>query len=204
VKKLKGKPFALLGIHIGGLNAKQLKEVMEKHQLTWRSLVDAGNAGAGPIATKWNLSATPTFSVIDHKGVIRYKWAGAPGEQVMDAALDKLLKAAEANGETEGNKAPSSIPGRAEAPSEARGKLKTAGSGADATTGVGAMPFKISITEDADRQFRSLPVRDQRILEAAIQSRLLNQPTTPTQAIKRLRPNLFADFELRVGELRVL
>src|SRR5262249_27372754 len=66
------------------------------------------------------------------------------------------------------------------------------------------MPFKITITEDADRQFRSLPVRDQRILEAAIQSRLQHQPTTPTKAIKRLRPNLFADIELRAGGLRVL
>lgn len=66
------------------------------------------------------------------------------------------------------------------------------------------MAFRITITEDADRQFRSLPVRDQRNLEAAIQSRLLHQPTTPTKAIKRLRPNALAEFELRVGDLRVL
>ena len=49
------------------------------------------------------------------------------------------------------------------------------------------MPFKITITEDAERQFRSLPVRDQRNLEAAILSRLEHQPSTPTKAIKRLR-----------------
>lgn len=66
------------------------------------------------------------------------------------------------------------------------------------------MPFKITITEDADRQFRSLPAREQRILEAAIQSRLLQQPTTPTKAIKRLRPNPLAEFELRAGDLRAL
>jgi hypothetical protein len=98
VTNLKDKPFTLLGVHIGGLNAKQLKEVMDKHQITWRSFVDAGNAGAGPIATKWNLSATPTLYVIDHKGVIRYKWAGTPGEKVIDAALDKVIKGAEENG----------------------------------------------------------------------------------------------------------
>jgi hypothetical protein len=95
VKNLKGKPFALLGVHVGGSTVKQLKEVMEKAKLPWRSFVDAGSAGAGPIATKWNLSATPTFYVIDHRGVIRYKWAGAPGERVLDAALDRLIKAAE-------------------------------------------------------------------------------------------------------------
>jgi mRNA-degrading endonuclease RelE of RelBE toxin-antitoxin system len=66
------------------------------------------------------------------------------------------------------------------------------------------MPFKISITDDADRQFRALPVRDQRILEAAILSRLQHQPTIPTKAIKRLRPNPLAEFELRAGDLRVL
>ena len=95
---LKDKPFTLIGIHIGGLNSKDLKKVMENNKISWRSFVDAGNAGAGPIATKWNLSATPTFYVIDHRGVIRHKWAGAPGEKVMDAALDELIKAAEGNG----------------------------------------------------------------------------------------------------------
>ena len=95
---LKDKPFALIGVHIGGLNAKQLKKVMDSEKITWRSFVDARSAGAGPLATRWNLSATPTTYVIDHKGVIRYKWAGAPGEKVMNAALDKLIHAAEVVG----------------------------------------------------------------------------------------------------------
>ncbi len=47
-----------------------------------------------PSATKWNLSATPTFYVIDPQGVIRYKWAGASGDKVIDAALDQWIKAA--------------------------------------------------------------------------------------------------------------
>ena len=95
---LKARPFALLGVHVGGANVKQLKDVMGKEKLPWRSFVDVGNAGAGPIATKWNLSATPTFYVIDHRGVIRFKWAGPPGEKVLDAALDGLIKAAEGKG----------------------------------------------------------------------------------------------------------
>ncbi len=66
------------------------------------------------------------------------------------------------------------------------------------------MDFKITITEDAEKQFRSLHVREQRTLEAAIQSRLQHQPTTPTKAVKRLRPNAFAEFELRAGDLRAL
>lgn len=66
------------------------------------------------------------------------------------------------------------------------------------------MAFKITISEDADRQFRALTARDQRTLEAAILARLPHQPTTPTKALKRLRPNPLAEFELRVGDLRVL
>jgi hypothetical protein len=78
---LRDKPFALVGVHVGGSSVSQLKGVVAKEGITWRSFVDAGTAGAGP-ATRWNLSATPTFYVIDHRGVIRYKWAGAPGAKV--------------------------------------------------------------------------------------------------------------------------
>jgi hypothetical protein len=95
VANLKGKPFALIGMHIGGASVKQLKREMEKEKITWRSFVDTGAAGAGPIATKWNLSATPTFYLIDHQGVIRYRWSGPPSEKVMNAALDRLIKIAE-------------------------------------------------------------------------------------------------------------
>jgi mRNA-degrading endonuclease RelE of RelBE toxin-antitoxin system len=66
------------------------------------------------------------------------------------------------------------------------------------------MAFRITITEDAEAQMKALPVREQRNLEAAIVARLRDQPTTTTKAIKRLRPNPLAEFELRVGDLRVL
>jgi hypothetical protein len=39
------------------------------------------------------------------------------------------------------------------------------------------MAFRISITTDADRQFRALPARDRRILSTAIASRLRYAPT---------------------------
>ena len=92
---LQGKPFVLLGVHVGGTNIQQLKQVMDKEKITWRSFCDQGNAGAGPIATSWNLTATPTFYLIDHQGVIRRKWTGAPSAQVLDEAIEKLIKAAE-------------------------------------------------------------------------------------------------------------
>lgn len=56
----------------------------------------------------------------------------------------------------------------------------------------------------AARQLRRLSTREQRILEAAILSRLEHLPTTSTKAIQRLRPNPLAEFELRAGDLRAL
>jgi mRNA interferase RelE/StbE len=64
--------------------------------------------------------------------------------------------------------------------------------------------FQITITGEAEGQLRRMPVREQRLVEAAIQARLVSQPTTLAKAVKRLRPNPFAEFELRVGDLRVL
>ena len=61
------------------------------------------------------------------------------------------------------------------------------------------MPFQGTITADAEAQRRALPARQQRTLEATIITRLQDRPTTPTRAIKRLRPNPFAESELRVG-----
>lgn len=66
------------------------------------------------------------------------------------------------------------------------------------------MAFRFTITTDAETQLRALPVREQRVLEAAIVARLQDQPTAPTRAIKKLRPNPLAEYELRVGDLRVL
>jgi len=73
-----------------GEDARKVKEVMDKEKLSWRSFVDRG-----AIAEKWKPPGTPTFYIIDPKGVIRHKWAGAPGEKAIAAALEKLIQEAE-------------------------------------------------------------------------------------------------------------
>jgi peroxiredoxin len=85
----------LIGVNVSGYGAKNLKEAMDKEKLPWRSFADAGPIGQGLIASKWNLSATPTFYVIDPQGVIRYKWLGSPGAKPLDTALEKLIREAE-------------------------------------------------------------------------------------------------------------
>lgn len=92
----KQRPFALIGVHVGGSNVQQLKQTMEREKLTWRSFADEGQAGAGPIATSWSLSATPTMYLIDHEGIIRRKWTAPPGDPAIDSALESAIRAAEA------------------------------------------------------------------------------------------------------------
>jgi hypothetical protein len=89
VKQLAEKPFALIGVHGNGYEPKKLKAVMEKEKLNWRSF--AGRA----VAAQWNPRSTPSYYVIDHKGVIRNKWLGYPGMKAIDSALERLIGEAE-------------------------------------------------------------------------------------------------------------
>ena len=80
-------------MNVGG-NGKNLKAVMKKEGLTWRSFADLGDAGQGAIAARWNLTNTPTLYVLDARGVIRSKWPGSPGHAAIDSVLDALIKEA--------------------------------------------------------------------------------------------------------------
>jgi hypothetical protein len=86
VKRLEGKPFAILGINSDTDRAALKKTLAEEH-LTWRSWWDGGST-EGPIAKKWNVRAWPTIYVLDAKGVIRYKNVR---EKELDKAVDTLL-----------------------------------------------------------------------------------------------------------------
>jgi hypothetical protein len=91
----------VIGVNVNGYDVKKLKAAMDKEKLTWRSFADDGH-----IVGTWNLPGTPTFYVIDHKGVIRHKWVGSPSdyklgglpeEKAIDSALEKLIQVAEAD-----------------------------------------------------------------------------------------------------------
>ena len=95
---MKDKPFALIGVNINCHDPKNLKEVMDKEQLKFRSFTDtADGEGLGVISSTWNLFGTPTLFVVDHKGVIRYRQIGIPDTKTIDELLDKLIEEAEAN-----------------------------------------------------------------------------------------------------------
>jgi hypothetical protein len=94
VKKMEGKPFALIGVN-SDTDKEKLKEVLEKEEITWRSFWNGPDGTGGPISTTWNVRGWPTLYVFDHKGVIRQKYLGSPGGEVLDEVIDGLVEEAE-------------------------------------------------------------------------------------------------------------
>ena len=94
VKKMADKPFALVGVN-SDRDLDELKDVLEKEQITWRSFWNGPQGTGGPISTEWNVRGWPTLYLIDHKGIIRHKWIGSPGNEKLDAEVEKYVKIAE-------------------------------------------------------------------------------------------------------------
>jgi hypothetical protein len=92
VKKMEGKPFALIGVNSDQDRVK-LKDALEENQITWRSFWNGPHGTQGPISRKWIVTGWPTLYVIDAKGVIRYKNPHHKGGyNEIDKAIEALLK----------------------------------------------------------------------------------------------------------------
>jgi peroxiredoxin len=85
VAKLKGKPFALIGINSDSKD--KVRAALKRENITWRSFWDGGDTN-GPIATQYGVRSWPTIYILDHEGIIRYK--GVRGN-AMDGAVEDLL-----------------------------------------------------------------------------------------------------------------
>lgn len=85
VKRLKGKPFALLGINSDG-DRSVVQKIMKEQGITWRQAIDGSTSG--PIAAQFNVRGWPTIYILDKKGVIRYRDLR---DQQMEDAVMKLL-----------------------------------------------------------------------------------------------------------------
>jgi RNA polymerase sigma factor (sigma-70 family) len=101
-----GKPFVIVGVNGDTLPDKtfevktvdgkvidhtaRVKAALEKHKISWRSFRN-GQYGVG---LEWNVRAWPTIFLIDHRGIIRGKWKGDPGE-ALDTAIADLVRRAE-------------------------------------------------------------------------------------------------------------
>ena len=86
--RLASEPFALLGFDVNA-DAKTLSAAMRAEGNTWRSWCEQGR---GSIAGRWVSGGIPLLYLIDHEGVIRAKYVGFPGKDVLDHAIEILLK----------------------------------------------------------------------------------------------------------------
>ncbi len=86
VKRMKGRPFALLGIN-GDDDRAKAKETALANEMTWPSFYNGGPNG--PITDQWNVQLWPTIYVLDEDGVIRFKQLR---EKRLDDAVETLVK----------------------------------------------------------------------------------------------------------------
>ena len=96
VKKMEGKPFALIGVNSDKDEKDEDKEAIQKqlkeHQVTWRSFKNKQKDKS--ISEEFGVQGWPTLLLIDHKGIVRKKWLGAPGNEKLDESIEKLVEEA--------------------------------------------------------------------------------------------------------------
>jgi peroxiredoxin len=90
VADLKDRPFALLGVNTDPHEV--LGEIVKNGTVTWRCWADGQR---GPIARDWAIDGYPNLYLIDHQGIVRRHYAGAPSEEEFAQAIERLLKEAE-------------------------------------------------------------------------------------------------------------
>jgi hypothetical protein len=89
VKRLEGKPFAILGVN-SDRDREEVREAVKKEQIAWRSFWNGGVEG--PIAVRWNVHSWPTLYILDAQGVIRWKGVGSNNQKAIDETVETLLK----------------------------------------------------------------------------------------------------------------
>jgi hypothetical protein len=95
VQRFEGKPFVLLGVDVGD-DREVVQRQEQDRTITWRSFWDQ----SGDVSRQWKAETFPTILLIDHKGVIRQRYAGAPPGETLDRAIDQLVREAEKDGAT--------------------------------------------------------------------------------------------------------
>ena len=89
MQRLKGKPFALLGINCDA-DKETARKVMDREGIVWPNWYD-GQPEDGPISKQYHITGIPTYYILDAKGVIRARGASGPRGEQLDQVLDNLL-----------------------------------------------------------------------------------------------------------------
>ena len=89
--RMKGKPFALVGINLDDYD-DAFRERLKEERITWPSFQDL-RKGKPNITDELNL-VFPSVVLMDHQGIVRGWWKGAPAPDVLDQEIDRLVEAA--------------------------------------------------------------------------------------------------------------
>lgn len=92
-----GKPFVLLGVNYDA-DAAVVRPLQQNGTVTWRSWWDGDPNNFGRIIEDWHVESFPMLFLIDRQGIIRKIYRGAPSPGELEAAIAKLLSAAEVAG----------------------------------------------------------------------------------------------------------
>ena len=91
VERLKDQPFSFLGIFGREGDPKEIAARMKTEKINWRNALDIGEPEDHPLWCTWAVRGFPQFYLLDEDGVIRERWFGNPGEDVMDREVDALI-----------------------------------------------------------------------------------------------------------------
>ncbi len=92
LERFKDQPFAIVGVN-GDREPDALAKALAKTPIPWRSFRDE-RPGGNFISGEWKVAGWPTLYLIDHQGIIRHKWVGAPGDEILEREIGRLVDAA--------------------------------------------------------------------------------------------------------------
>lgn len=94
------RPFTILGVN-SDKSRDLVRKVVETEKMTWPIIWEGSTRG--PMATQWNVNGWPLVVLIDHLGIIRYKFPGAPESTILTPLVDRLIREAETAGKGKSN-----------------------------------------------------------------------------------------------------
>ncbi len=95
-KKHAARPFTVFGVN-SDESRELVTKVVEAEKMVWPTIWDGGST-EGPLAKRWNVRGWPLVVLIDHQGVIRYKFSGAPDPVILTPLVDRLVDEADTAG----------------------------------------------------------------------------------------------------------
>jgi thiol-disulfide isomerase/thioredoxin len=91
VRNNKDRPFVLIGVNYEKDGDKEkAKGRIRVQQFDWPNCWDPTGRGSGGLAARYGVAGYPTFVVLDHRGVVR--WRGHPFETARQQELEALLQ----------------------------------------------------------------------------------------------------------------